>query len=170
MLLVLLPRYPTDANHDLDNWRSSVTFHWSTCVAAMSLLRLRNGPLSENGAFWSKVTGKMFVCPCVLMNGLSRPPRGLLMRTSEPHGGATDVFRWNWAFTNSNERPYESRTEVLPSPEGSHDMPTRGPRFPHCVFMPAWDGNPASPGKYSPAGAFGKTTLWMFWLKRPWSN
>src|SRR3954468_5100585 len=98
----------------------------------MSLLRLRNGPFSENGAFWSNVTGKMFG---VLLNGLSRPPSGLLIRTSEPHGGATDVFKWNCPLTNSNERPYDARTDVLPSPAGSQAMPTRGPRLPHCVFM-----------------------------------
>jgi hypothetical protein len=131
----------------------------------MSLLRLRNGPFSENGAFWSNVTGKMFVCPEALMNGLSRPPDGLLMRISEPHGGATDVLRWNCAFTNSYARPYDARTEVLPSPFGSQVMPTRGPTLPHCVCMPACVGNPASPGKNRPAGAFGNTVA-DAWLKR----
>ena len=74
----------------------------------MSLVRLRNGPLSENVAFWSNVTGKMFVCPPGLpRNGLSSPPGGALSRTSDPHGGATDVLRWNCPFTNSYDFPYE---------------------------------------------------------------
>src|SRR5438105_4837703 len=106
----------------------------------------------------------------VLLNGLSRPPDGLLMRISDPHGGATEVLRWNCALTNSYERPYDTRTEVRPSPLGSHVRPTRGPTLPHCVFMPAWLGNPGSPGKYRPAGALGNTVLRMFWLKRVWSN
>src|SRR5256885_12063386 len=100
----------------------------------------------------------MFVWPEALMNGLSRPPDGLLMRISDPHGGATDVLRWNCAFTNSYARPYDARTEVLPSPAGSHVIPTRGPRLPHCVSMPACVGKPASPGKYRPAGADRKST------------
>ena len=119
----------------------------STVVGFMSLLRLRNGPLSENGAFRSKVTGKMFVRPPGLpRNGLSRPPGGALSRTSDPKGGATDVLRWNCAFTNSNDRPNEARTFVRPLPVGSQASPTRGPKLLHCLFMPALVGNPASPG------------------------
>src|SRR6266511_590847 len=63
MLPVLLPTYPADTNQLPGSWRSRATFHMFTLVAAMSLLKLRNGPLIENGAFWSKVTGKMFVWP-----------------------------------------------------------------------------------------------------------
>ena len=44
------------------NCRSSVTLNESTLVATRSLVRDRNGPFSENGAFWSNVTGKMLVC------------------------------------------------------------------------------------------------------------
>src|SRR5580704_5140424 len=113
----------------------------------------------------------MFVNPPGLpRNGLSRPPGGLLRRTSDPQGGATDVFRWNCAFTNSNDLPYEARTEVLPPPVGSQARPTRGPRFFHWVSMPAWVGKPASPGKYRPAGAFGNTVLWMFCWNLDMSN
>src|SRR5262245_46650283 len=129
----------------------------------MSLLRLRNGPLGENGAFASNVTG----------NGLTTlaVPYGLsndvpLSRTSEPHGGATDVLRWNWPLTNSNDLPYEARMFVLPEPVGSHATPTRGPKLVHCGSIPACVGNPGSPGKYRPAGAFGNTVLWTFWLNR----
>src|SRR5580765_2948271 len=105
----------------------------------------------------------MFVCPPGLpKKGLSRPPGGAFSRTSEPQGGATEVFRWNWPFTNSYERPYDARTEVLPLPVGSQATPTRGPRFPHCVFIPALVGKPGSPGKYSPAGPFGNTVLLTF--------
>src|SRR5712672_4678666 len=113
----------------------------STEVDAMLLLKLMNGPFSENGAFWSKVTGKMFVCPPGLpRNGLSNPPGGALSRTSDPHGGATEVLRWNWPFTNSNDFPYDPRTEVLPSPTGSQANPTRGPRLFQSVSIPAWLG------------------------------
>src|SRR5436189_4733657 len=117
----------------------------STVVGFMSLLRLRNGPLSENGAFRSKVTGKMFVRPPGLpRNGLSRPPGGALSRISDPHGGATDVFRWNCPFTNSYDRPNAARTDVRPVPVGSQAIPMRGPKFFHCVSIPALLGNPAS--------------------------
>src|SRR5206468_2614654 len=140
-------------------------------VASRSLVRLRNGPFNENGAFLSNVTGKMFVCPPGLpRNGLSKPPGGALSRTSDPHGGATDVLRWNWAFTNSYDFPYEARTFVRPSPIGSQASPTRGPKFFHCLFIPALVGNPASPGKYSPAGAFGKTVLLTFCWNLVMSN
>src|SRR2546427_6698861 len=44
-------------------------------------------------------------------NGLSNPPGGLLMRISSPQGGAFEVLRWNWAFTKSNDRPYDARTD-----------------------------------------------------------
>src|SRR4051812_15738680 len=48
----------------------------------------------------------MFVCPPGLpRNGLSNPPGGALSRTSDPHGGATDVLRWNCPFTNSYDFP-----------------------------------------------------------------
>src|SRR5437764_742082 len=113
----------------------------------------------------------MFVSPPGLpRNGLSRPPGGALSRTSDPQGGATEVLRWNCAFTNSYDLPYEARMFVRPLPVGSHARPTRGPRLPHCFSIPAWVGNPGSPGKYRPAGALGKTVLWTFWLNLVWSN
>src|SRR6478609_6569620 len=57
----------------------------------------------------------MFVCPPGLpRNGLSSPPGGALSRTSDPHGGATDVLRWNCPFTNSYDFPYDARSEVVP--------------------------------------------------------
>src|ERR1700681_3114329 len=129
----------------------------------MLLFRGRYGPLIENTAL-SLVSvagiGKMFVCPPGLpRKGLSRPPGGALSRTSDPQGGATEVLRWNCAFTNSYDLPYDARTEVLPLPVGSQAIPTRGPKFFHCVSMPACVGKPASPGKYRPAGAPGKTVL-----------
>src|SRR6185503_13624628 len=81
----------------------------------MSFVNDRNGPFNENGAFWSKVTGKILVCPPGLpRNGLSRPPGGALSRTSDPHGGATDVFKWNCASTNSYDLPSDARPEVVP--------------------------------------------------------
>ena len=39
-----------------------------------------------------------------------------------------------------------ARTDVRPSPLGSHEMPTRGARFDHTVFMPELPGKPGSPG------------------------
>src|SRR5205814_7184628 len=85
----------------------------------------------------------MFVCPPGLpRNGLSSPPGGALSRTSEPQGGATDVLRWNCPFTNSYDFPYDARTDVLPSPVGSHATPTRGPRLFQSVSIPACVGSP----------------------------
>src|SRR6185503_10939443 len=113
----------------------------------------------------------MFVCPPGLpRNGLSNPPGGALRRTSDPHGGATDVLRWNCPSTNSNDLPYDARTDVLPSPRGSQARPSRGPILFQSVGMPACVGKPASPGKYRPAGAFGKTVLLVPAVKRPMSN
>src|SRR6185503_6926775 len=171
MLFVRVPTYAIDANHRPLNCRSRATLNEWTLVATRSLVRARNGPFSENGAFWSKVTGKMLVCPPGLpRNGLSRPPGGLFKRISEPHGGATDVLRWNCAFTNSYALPYAARTEVLPEPVGSHATPTRGPKLFQSVSIPACDGKPASPGNVRPAGPFGKTVLFVPARKRSMSN
>src|SRR5438034_10755615 len=140
----------------------------------MSLLNDSYGPLIENTAL-SLVSGdgigKMFVFPPGLpRNGLSNPPGGALSRTSDPHGGATDVLRWNCPFTNSYDFPYDARTDVLPSPIGSHATPTRGPKLFQSVSIPAWLGKSLSPGKYRPAGALGNTVLLVPDWKRAMSN
>src|SRR5688572_25682081 len=98
----------------------------------------------------------MLVWPDPANGTSSEPP---FVRTSDPHGGATDVLRWNWPLTNSYDLPYETRIDVLPLPVGSQATPARGPKFFHCFCMPALVGNPGSPGKYRPAGAFGNTVL-----------
>ena len=47
----------------------------------------------------------------------------------------------------SYETPYDERSDILPSPFGSHATPTRGARSVHRLFMPAKPfGKLASPG------------------------
>ena len=126
-------------------------------VDTRSLVRLRNGPLSENVAFWSNVTGKMFVCPPGLpRNGLSRPPGGALSRTSDPHGGATDVLRWNCPFTNSYDLPYDARTDVLPSPDRIPGQARRAARScsSRSACPPGW-GSPGRRGSRGPPARWG---------------
>src|SRR5262249_60560176 len=104
------------------------------------------GPASVYTTFGLAVgVGKMLLCP-EPTNGLSRPPGEFVIRISSPKGGAFDVFRWNCAFTKSNDRPYAARTDVLPLPVGSQATPMRGPKLVHTLFCPACDGKPGSPG------------------------
>jgi hypothetical protein len=61
--------------------------------------------------------------------------------------------------------PYDERTAMRPSPLTSHARPRRGEKFSHCLFMPVLPGNPGSPGKVNPAGAFRNTVLFTLFRK-----
>ena len=69
-----------------------------------------------------------------------------MRRCSNPKGGAERESKKNWPVTKSPVKPYPARTDVRPSPFGSQEIPTRGARFDHTVFMPELPGKPGSPG------------------------
>ena len=132
-------------------------FHRSTCVDAMSLLRLRNGPLSENGAFWSNVTGKMFVCPRAVEERVVETARRIVEPHLGPprrrHRGVQVELRVHELDTICRTRPEPTscrrRSDPTRCRRAARDCPTV------CPCRP-WTGTRRRPGSTGPAGRLRK--------------
>src|SRR5918996_1108984 len=136
-----------------------MTFQACTRVVSRSSGTKTNGPFGENGALASNVTGNGLVTPLPAKTFSNGPIAGRVRRTSDPHGGALAALMKNCPLTNSPFMPYPARTDMRPSPVGSHARPTRGAKFSQSGLIPAWLGKPSSPGYVNPGGACGNTRL-----------
>src|SRR6266540_3767779 len=125
----------------------ALMFQLCTRVVFRSVGVARYGPFGENGAFASNVTGNGLATPVPPNTSSNGPMSGRVRRSSEPHGGALAALMKNCPLTNSPFIAYPARTDMRPSPLGSHARPARGAKFHQLVFIPAFPlGNPWSPG------------------------
>src|SRR5258706_15012979 len=101
------------------------------------------------------VAGYGLARPMAPHGSSSVPTAGRCRNSSYPNGHACDASKKKPPEMKSPFRPYPARTEDLPSPPGSHEMPTRGCRLVQLGFMPALVGNVESPGYVKPGNASG---------------
>src|SRR3989442_11197875 len=82
---------------------------------------------------------------------------GLLTRITLPYGESCAIALMEYKAPRSVKIPAEARTDIFPSPFGSHAKPRRGVKILYLLYaMLFWPHvHCASPGKIRPAGAFG---------------